>query len=207
MSSHHIVREHQEPTLIIWNGLNSLPSETLEGLLEWSPMIIVNGPMLEPAIRRGIKLDVVLGTHSEFENWNEELEQQQPLETFFMKRDDAEIHFLVEILKTKGIKQANVIIDDPEKAELFLPNQIEFVFYAQNHRGIIISPEANFQKWLTPGQYFFTAIEDMLIIEPPVSRNQDQAVKNRNTYTTQISGMHSFFNHSPNPVILWQEFK
>ena len=40
MSSHHIVRDDQEPALIIANGA-SCSNELLGQLLEWSPIVIV----------------------------------------------------------------------------------------------------------------------------------------------------------------------
>jgi len=40
MSSHHIVREKQEPALIIANG-EACSTELLNQLLEWSPFVVV----------------------------------------------------------------------------------------------------------------------------------------------------------------------
>ena len=40
MSSHHIVRDDQEPALIIANGA-ACSSELVGQLLEWSPLVIV----------------------------------------------------------------------------------------------------------------------------------------------------------------------
>jgi thiamine pyrophosphokinase len=40
MSSHHIVRDDQEPALIIANGASCNP-ELLGQLLEWSPLVVV----------------------------------------------------------------------------------------------------------------------------------------------------------------------
>ena len=47
MSSHHIVRDDQEPALIIANGA-SCSDELMGQLLEWSPLVIV----LDSAIER-----------------------------------------------------------------------------------------------------------------------------------------------------------
>ena len=51
MSSHHIVRDDQEPALIIANG-EVCSSELLGQLLEWSPIVIV----LDSAIERILEL-------------------------------------------------------------------------------------------------------------------------------------------------------
>jgi len=60
MSSHHVVREKQEPALIIANGAACSP-DLLGQLLEWSPTVIVLDGALERVLDLGIKIDVILG--------------------------------------------------------------------------------------------------------------------------------------------------
>lgn len=60
MSSHHIVKENQEPALIIANG-ESCSFELLGQLLEWSPKVIVLDNAIERVLKLGIKADVVIG--------------------------------------------------------------------------------------------------------------------------------------------------
>ncbi len=49
MSSHHIVRDDQEPALIIANG-EACSAELLGQLLEWSPLVIVLDSAIEAAV-------------------------------------------------------------------------------------------------------------------------------------------------------------
>ena len=60
MSSHHIVRDDQEPALIIANGAEC-SNELLGQLLEWSPLVIVLDSAMERVVALGIKVDVLLG--------------------------------------------------------------------------------------------------------------------------------------------------
>ena len=60
MSSHHIVRQNQEPALIIANG-QACSFELLGQLLEWSPFIVVLDGALHRVLELGIHFDVVLG--------------------------------------------------------------------------------------------------------------------------------------------------
>ena len=60
MSSHHIVREGQEPALIIANG-QACSMDLLNQLLEWSPFIVVLDGALSRVLELGIKFDVALG--------------------------------------------------------------------------------------------------------------------------------------------------
>ena len=60
MSSHHIVRDDQEPALIIANGA-ACSDEILGQLLEWSPLVVVLDSAMERVVNLGIKVDVLLG--------------------------------------------------------------------------------------------------------------------------------------------------
>jgi hypothetical protein len=69
MSSHHIVREKQEPALYI-HHLGTFDEEYLGQLLEWSPTLIVSAAAYEKVISLGLKVDVVVnaeasGSHQE----------------------------------------------------------------------------------------------------------------------------------------------
>jgi hypothetical protein len=59
MSSHHIVKEKQEPALYI-HDLGNFDEEYLGQILEWSPTLVVNGEIYEKVISLGLKVDVVL---------------------------------------------------------------------------------------------------------------------------------------------------
>lgn len=60
MSSHHFVRDKQEPALIIANGESCSPS-LLNSLLEWNPFIVVLDGAVHRVLELGIKFDVLLG--------------------------------------------------------------------------------------------------------------------------------------------------
>ena len=60
MSSHHIVREGQEPALLIANG-EACSRELLDQLLEWSPYVLVLDGALKRVLNLGIKFDGILG--------------------------------------------------------------------------------------------------------------------------------------------------
>ena len=68
MSSHHIVRDDQEPALIIANGAVCKP-ELLGQLLEWSPLVVVLDSAMERVMELDVKVDVLLiVTEAEFPN-------------------------------------------------------------------------------------------------------------------------------------------
>src|ERR1700712_4173111 len=59
MSSHHIVREKQEPALLVL-GLDNFTDELLGQLLEWSPTVIATPQTAEKLIVNGIKVDWII---------------------------------------------------------------------------------------------------------------------------------------------------
>ena len=78
MSSHHFVKEQQEPAVFILNpsGINF---ESVAPLLEWSPTILVDQESVDVVLSWGIKIDVVLATSSFQEENMQLLEEQYPL--------------------------------------------------------------------------------------------------------------------------------
>lgn len=59
MSSHHIVRENQEPALLVLDR-HTLDEELFGQLLEWSPIVITTEDYLPYFISQQIKVDLVL---------------------------------------------------------------------------------------------------------------------------------------------------
>lgn len=59
MSSHHIVKEKQEPALYI-DELGNFNEELLGQLLEWSPTLLVNGESYDKIFSLGLKVDVLV---------------------------------------------------------------------------------------------------------------------------------------------------
>ena len=77
MSSHHFVKEGQEPALLI---LDALSLELAEPLLEWAPLVIVAEPALLDVLQWGIKVDVVLVNADHTEKMRHELLNHFPVE-------------------------------------------------------------------------------------------------------------------------------
>ncbi|MGY8982666.1 MAG: hypothetical protein ACKVJ9_09535 [Cytophagales bacterium] len=60
MSSHHFVKENQEPALII-DHLTAFPFSKLEDLLEWAPQVICLSDAVPEALMYQFKIDVIMG--------------------------------------------------------------------------------------------------------------------------------------------------
>ncbi len=145
MSSHHIIREDQEPALLIMDA-NAISLEKVNELLEWSPTIIVCEDAIEKVLGWGIKIDVaVLSSLTLFED---ELSNQQPIQ--FLHAVDK--NFLDESFKfilNKKYKSVNVLIQKKETLNFLqqLNSAIEIVAFCKPIRWSLIRNNV-FEKWL-----------------------------------------------------------
>ncbi len=78
MSSHHIIREDQEPALLIMDAL-AVPFEQVQELLEWSPTVMVTEYALVEVLNWGIKVDVAIMITKNVPTWTASLQDQLPL--------------------------------------------------------------------------------------------------------------------------------
>jgi len=78
MSSHHFVKEQQEPAVFILEA-EGISFDAVAPLLEWSPTLLVAQEAVEVVLSWGIKIDVILATSSFQEENSYLLEEQYPL--------------------------------------------------------------------------------------------------------------------------------
>lgn len=79
MSSHHFVRDLQEPSLIIANGA-ACDMELLGQLLEWNPFVLVLDGALHRVLELGIRFDALLGDFDGITNPEALVAQYQPVQ-------------------------------------------------------------------------------------------------------------------------------
>lgn len=141
MSSHHIVREKQEPALLIMS-LSGFNREYLGQLLEWSPAVIVNEPEYKLTESLGIKIDMVISSDMNFAAQHHTrviLTETDPLE-------DA-LKFLVG----EQFHSVNVITDSFQlKDYAFYSESLNLAVFAAGKKIFPIKP--GFSKWQTGGQ-------------------------------------------------------
>lgn len=154
MSSHHIVRDDQEPALIIANGA-SCSSELMGQLLEWSPFIIVLDSAIERVLELNIKVDVLLGDFDRNFDANSFKQSQYPLEivhTPDQNKTDLEKAF--DFLIDRKFPAVNVIWATGKRADHTLTNitllakfrsQLKIVIF-DDHSKIFLLPNL-YQKW------------------------------------------------------------
>ena len=156
MSSHHIVRDDQEPALIIANG-EVCSSELLGQLFEWSPIVIVLDSAIERVLELEIKVDVLLGDFDRGFDAAYYKEKQYPLEIVYApNQDKTDLEKAFDYLIEKGHKAVNVIWATGKRADHTITNLTNIVAYRNllkivildDHSKVYLLPET-FEKWYT----------------------------------------------------------
>ncbi len=156
MSSHHIVRDDQEPALIIANGA-ACSYELLGQLLEWSPIVIVLDNAIDRVLQLDIKIDVLLGDFDD--NFNPELYKQKqfPLEIVHApNQDKTDLEKAFDYLIEKGHKAVNVVWATGKRADHTITNITNIVSYRDKLKIVILDDHSKvfllptkFEKWYT----------------------------------------------------------
>lgn len=156
MSSHHIVRDDQEPALIIANGA-SCSFELLGQLLEWSPIVVVLDNAIDRVLQLDIKIDVLLGDFDD--DFNPEIykEKQFPLEIVHTpNQDKTDLEKAFDYLIEKGHKAVNVVWATGKRADHTITNITNIVGYRNKLKIVILDDHSKvfllpnkFEKWYT----------------------------------------------------------
>ena len=156
MSSHHIVRDDQEPALIIANGASCDP-ELLGQLLEWSPLVIVLDSAMERVMKLDIKVDVLLGDFDRDFDAEYYKKSQYPIEivhTPDQSKTDLEKAF--DYLHERKIPAVNVIWATGKRTDHTITNLTNIVRYREKLKIVILDDHSKvfllskrFEKWYT----------------------------------------------------------
>lgn len=143
MSSHHIVREKQEPALLVL-GMDAFTDELLGQLLEWSPTIMVTDDTAEKLNINGIKVDIIVGSTQVTEDLQSDIKYIRAGENDFTQ---AALNYLV----ANKYPAVNVVTDDFVMNDyLAFADQINLVVYCGNKK--IYPVTSGFTKWKPAGE-------------------------------------------------------
>lgn len=154
MSSHHIVRDDQEPALIIANG-EACSLSLLNQLLEWSPLVIVLDSAIERVIELGIKIDVLIGDFDRGFDIDKYSDLQFPIEIIKdTNQNTTDLDKAYQYLIDKKIPAANVIWATGKRADHTFTNLTNVVKFAENLKIVLLDDYSKvyllpkkFKKW------------------------------------------------------------
>jgi len=142
LSSHHIVREKQEPALLVLS-LDNFDLELLGQLLEWSPTVIATSQVAEQLSTMGIKVDRVLG--------DDVGDVLQSNVTYISIHNKAPVAAALVFLIEEKYGAVNIITSEfaPEDYSSFV-SRINLVVLHQDKKTYPIS--SGYTKWLPTGE-------------------------------------------------------
>ena len=158
MSSHHIVKDKQEPALIIANG-EACSYNLLSQLLEWSPTVLVLDGAITRVLELGIKVDIVLGDFDSAKNIEELLIDQHPIKIVHaLDQNKTDLEKGIEYLINEGHKAINILWATGRRADHTITNITNMVRYKSDvslvlyddYSKIFCLPK-HFEKWYVKG--------------------------------------------------------
>ncbi len=173
MSSHHIIRDEQEPALLIADP--EADYGLVQQLLEWSPVVVVIAECLPRVLNWGIKIDKLVCQPDRQAEYKVLIDHQMPVEIW----TTTEYAPLAGVKHLLGLQQKAINVLLPIGPAYFaqlrsqwteLAGQIPLVFYGNNWKGYLITD--SFKKWVAAGTRF--AIEQPA--EAPSLNHQDGLV-------------------------------
>jgi thiamine pyrophosphokinase len=167
MSSHHIVREAQEPALFLYTENYSF-HEQLGDLLEWSPVVICTENSLGTALQNGIKVDVIL-CPKEFVSIAEALTQhQQPIKIIATKEDS--LTATLTYLMTTQHHAVTVCTDKHLNKNDLLP-------FIEQITVVVLDTEGNKSFWAAPPYFSKWLPKNQLIQITPMPLVVDEKLR------------------------------
>jgi thiamine pyrophosphokinase len=154
MSSHHIIREKQEPALIIANG-EMCSMELMGQLLEWTPTVVVLDGALERVLELGIKVDVWLGDFDrEISVDRFDLEHYPFKRVYVPQQDKTDLEKAFDYLLQEGHHAVNVAWATGKRMDHTLHNFHSIARYSHllkivmmDDYSVIFPLPKSFEKW------------------------------------------------------------
>jgi hypothetical protein len=147
MSSHHFVKEGQEPALII---VDAIPVAVVEPLLEWAPLVIVMENAIEQTSAWGIKTDVVISAAANTQAMIEKLMDQMPVKILSFNHPDEQLDIAFYYLLSNRQYIVNIITQHPEeyilKATGFT-DRLEIIVMNEEIKWFSVQ-NGHFTKWI-----------------------------------------------------------
>jgi len=189
MSSHHVIRDEQEPPVFILDKDFNL--ESLNELLGWSPLVYVEESLCKWLLARSIKIDGVLkvGGDKNVNNYD--------IPTYQKSTGQTMLSFICSIIADKKFTGFNIFCDIAQRTSIVsqaikkAPALPICLFSA--HDQTIITPKNEFVKWF-PVNTKIKLHDERSIVSPP-------SIRHENTVLIENEGKYKFTSANQ-PLVL-----
>lgn len=151
MSSHHFVKENQEPALFIADA-DAIPFEKIQELLEWSPTVVVSWNALDAVLAWGIKVDVVVVEEDFTGAARLKLMDHAPVRILGYPSGQKPLDAVFLFLQASRQWYVNVVTNLPDELfDLQANDENMFVVMFCNKLRWSLVKSGKFEKWLPAG--------------------------------------------------------
>lgn len=180
MSSHHIVKEKQEPALIV-SDVEALDAELFGQLLEWTPTIIANESSAIKLAEQGLNIDIIITHHETF--------TQQDNVTLIYQEGSSFIDTALNFLVKQGYPAVNILSSDLPLTELspYL-DLINIVIFQDGKK--IYAIKSGFNKWATANEIIDSYTSKPISTKGLIKINLHQ-------YKTEQDGLYEIYFDEP----------
>ncbi|SDK30012.1 hypothetical protein SAMN05421823_102392 [Catalinimonas alkaloidigena] len=151
MSSHHIVRDEQEPALLILT--DQIPFALVGELLEWSPTVLVAEPALETVLSWGIKVDGVLCLPTQAASLRTQLNDYHPLVLILKDETETWLEGASAWLVAHQHRNVYVLVETIAPDLLQAHAALQVLFFDPHFKTFCVRG-SSYKKWVLAGQQF-----------------------------------------------------
>jgi hypothetical protein len=150
MSSHHFVKEGQEPALLI---MSNVSMERTQPLLEWSPLILVAAEALEKVLSWGIRVDAVVLSHHDEQYVRQRLSEFQAVDLILITNNDDLLPACVGFATRRLHSELNILCHHLEEVLSYMRHTdvMRMTVLADDYRWIFAR---SYRKWVSAGTLF-----------------------------------------------------
>lgn len=149
MSSHHFVKEGQEPALFI---VDALSLALAEPLLEWAPFVVVTENVADDVLQWGIKIDTILANAAQEDVLADKFAHQQPVKIISCHPQDDLLLTGIALLNDAKASAVNVMVENPDNWFALPVDLLKFqvTLLTPDIRWALIMNRP-YEKWLAKG--------------------------------------------------------
>lgn len=152
MSSHHFVREKQEPSILVAGDAMS-DQEIIGQLFEWCPQVLIHEKNIALFSEWQVKVDVLFYRSLTNETVSVLLPMQENIKWVQLPPDPAEdLSFMIRYLEHDGQQSAYIIglTYEEVKASFLRPSEIKLIYIHEQQRSYPLGRQH--EKWMAAGQ-------------------------------------------------------
>jgi hypothetical protein len=184
MSSHHFVKEGQEPALLIADAISITP---VEPVLEWAPLVIVLSRNIDLVLSWGIKIDVIIAQTDAITLLTDRLEGHMPVKILSHLPSENPVHNALSFLISCEQYAVNILVDTPEHYFKIVENftdRLEIILFDDQIKWSAIQ-SCIFKKWLSVNtRITFYPKRAEITIDGAVEHNADYCIAKNDGFIT-----------------------